>query len=328
MPEEPKYVLCIGDLVADIVATPVTRLPEQGDSVVTDRIAVFPGGNALNAAVALRRMGDPVAMTGSVGDDDLGTVLLDQLRDIGLDVRGVRRESGGATPVTFIMRAEGEDRRFISALGVGADFTGEEVPHDLIPRDGIVLVGAYLKLPAWNDDALIDMLQCARERGSRVVLNVCVVRNNGVDPRRCLALLPYVDVFLPNEDEARAITGEETPALQARALRGAGARVVIITRGAKGLYAEDDTQVVTMGAYPVQVVDPSGCGDCFTAGLLAALRRGWDTVAMLKLGSAVGALGATALGCTSGVPSFGEIERFLEENTVDVSTHPSVPPLP
>jgi sugar/nucleoside kinase (ribokinase family) len=313
----------MGDMVADIVASPLERLPEPGESVMTEQIAVFPGGNALNTAVALRRMGDPVAMTGSLGDDAVGALLLAHLQALGLDVRGVRREPGGTTASTFILRAEGEDRRFISALGVGAEFTGEHVSAELIPEGGVVLVAGYLKLSAWDDEALLDLLRQARsKKNCRVVLNVCIVRNSGVDPTRCLRLLEHVDVFVPNEDEARIITGETTVARQARALRQAGARLTVITRGEKGLYAEDGKQAVTMGAFQVPVVDPSGCGDCFTAGLVAALRRGRDTVSMLKLGSAAGALGVTALGCTNGVPPFREVERFLQKHTLHMSVSP------
>ncbi|MHC4521032.1 MAG: carbohydrate kinase family protein [Planctomycetota bacterium] len=321
-PQDVKRVLCIGDLVADIFASPLARLPEPGESMATERIAVFPGGNALNMAVALRCLGDPVAMAGSVGDDALGALLLDQLRTRGLDVSGVRREPGGITASTLVLRAEGEDRRFISALGVGADFSGEHVSPDLIPVDGIVLVGGYLKLGGWNDTVLADLLRVVRRRTSQVVLNICIVQNSGVDPKRCLRLLKHVDVFVPNEDEARILTGETDLGRQARALRRAGAQLAVITRGPEGLYADDGECTVTMGAFQVPLVDPAGCGDCFTAGLLAALRRGWDTVSMLKFGSAVGALAATALGCTSGVPQFQEVEQFLAEHDLPTAVRP------
>jgi sugar/nucleoside kinase (ribokinase family) len=207
-------------------------------------------------------------------------------------------------------------------LGVGASFTGEHVSPDLIPEDGVVLIGGYLKLPAWNDDVLIHLLRRARDRNSLIVLNVCLVRDSGVDPKRCLRLLEYVDVFVPNDDEAGVLTGETKPARQAQKLRQAGARVVIITRGQEGLYAEDGQCTIDMGAFEVAMLDPSGCGDCFTTGLLAALRRGWDMVRTLKFGSALGALGATAVGCTNGVPSFKEVERFVQANTVSMSVRP------
>lgn len=322
MSQNPRKVLCVGDLVADIFASPLARLPEPGELVLAERIAVFPGGNALNTAVALSRLGEQVAIAGSVGDDALGRLLLDQMQMLGLAIRGVRREPEGRTASTFIVRAEGEDRRFIHSLGVAATFTGEHVSSDLIPDNGLMLVGGYLKLGAWNDTVLADLMHCARERHCTVVLNICIAQDSGVDPKRCLPLLEHVDVFVPNEDEARILTGETTPACQAKALRRAGARMVVITRGNQGLYADDGERTVEMGIFQVPLVDPSGCGDCFTAGFIAAFLRGWDMIRVLEFGSAVGAIGATALGCTDGVPSFATMERFIEENKVKIYINP------
>lgn len=316
-------VLCVGDLVIDIVSSAITQLPGQGEVALTENIAVFPGGNALNTAVALRRLGEQVSVAGSVGDDALGRLLLDQLQMRGLNVRGVRSEPGGRTASTFIFRAEGEDRRFIHSLGVAAIFTGEHVLPELIPENGIMLVGGYLKLGAWDDDLLADLMHHARRRNCLVVLNVCIVMDSGVDTSRCLYLLEHVDVFVPNEDEARLLTGQTTLARQAKVLREAGARKVVITRGRQGLYADDGEQIVEMGIFEVPLVDPSGCGDCFTAGLIAGLLRRWNTPRVLEFASAVGALGATALGCTDGVPSFDAVEEFLKNNKVNISVKPS-----
>jgi sugar/nucleoside kinase (ribokinase family) len=311
-------VLCIGDMAADVFASPMPRLPEPGELLLADRIAFFPGGNALNTAVALQRLGEQASFFGSVGDDAFGDLLLEVLEKTGLDLRGVKREAGHATPATLIYRAEGEDRRYISALGAADRFTGENVPVELIPDGGVVVAAGYLKLRSWKDEALSDVLRRARQRRCTTMLNVCLPREGGMDPRRCLRLLPEVDVFVTNEDEARVLTGEEQPAAQARVLRDAGARVAIITRGPLGLYAENGKCAVEMGAFTVPLVDPSGCGDCFTAGLIAGRLRQWDLVRTLTFASALGALGATALGCTSGVPPFTDVERFVLENKVDV----------
>ena len=317
----PKQVLCVGDMVVDIFSSPLAQLPEPGELVLCDRIAVFPGGNALNTAIALHRLGQKVAVAGSVGDDAIGRLLTKQVQTQGLDVRGVRQEPGGRTATTFILRAEGEDRRFIHSLGVAATFSGEQVSPELIPDNGIMLVGGYLKLGAWNDAVLADLMRHARRHNCTVMLNICIAQDSGVDMSRCLHLLEHVDVFVPNEDEARILTGETLPELQAKILRRAGARTVVITRGNQGLFADDGERTVEMGIFHVPVVDPSGCGDCFTAGLIAALLHGWDIVRSLEFASAVGAMGVTALGCTDGVPSFEQVERFLEENKVNISVN-------
>jgi sugar/nucleoside kinase (ribokinase family) len=318
-----RKVLCVGDLVADIFASPLIRLPEPGELVLTERIAVFLGGNALNTAVALRRLGEPVAVAGSVGDDALGRLLTDQMQTLGLDVGGVWREAEGMTASTFIVRTEGEDRRYIHSLGVAATFSGEHVSPELIPENGLLFVGGYLKLSAWDDEVMAGLMRSARQRNCVVVLNVCIAQDSDVDPKRCLPLLEHVDVFIPNDDEAHILTGETMPARQAKALRRAGARIAVITHGDQGLYADDGERTVEMGIFHVPLLDPSGCGDCFTAGLIAALLRGWDLIRVLEFGTAVGAIGATALGCTDGVPSFATVERFIKENDVAISVKPS-----
>lgn len=322
MPQNQNHILCVGDMVADIFSSPLARLPEPGELVLSDRIAVFPGGNALNTAIALRRLGENVAVAGSIGDDALGRLLLDQIQTQGLDVRGLRLEPAGWTASTFILRAEGEDRRFIHSLGVAATFTGEYVLPELIPDNGIMLIGGYLKLGAWDDNMLAELMCQARRRNCKVVLNICIAQDSGVDPGRCLSLLEHVDVFVPNEDEACILTGEVVRELQAKALLQAGAQTVVITRGAKGLVAYDGQHTVEMGIFKVPIVDPSGCGDCFTAGLIAGMRRGWDIVRVLEFASAVGAIGATALGCTDGVPPFSEVESFIKESKIEISIRP------
>jgi len=310
--EESSRILCVGDMVVDLFVHPISRLPHPGEVVMTDKIEVFPGGNALNTAIALRRLGERVAMAGSIGGDALGGLLLDQLAALGLDCQGVSTETSGTTATTVLFRVKGQDRRYVHSLGVAADFDGKQVPWDLIPQGGIVLIGGYLKLAAWDDETLIGFLRQARKQQCVTVLNVCFAEDSEVDPKRCLRLLEHVDVFAPNEDEARAIAGRIELEQQAMVLHEAGARCVVITRGERGVYAYDGDRIIERDVFPVSVVDPSGCGDCFTAGLISGLKRGWEFERVLEFGCALGALGATAMGCTNGVPSFESVERFIK----------------
>lgn len=316
--ETPKYdqvsqILCVGDMVVDLFVHPISRLPRAGELIMTDKIEVFPGGNALNTAIALGRLGEKVAMAGSIGGDALGGLLLDQLEALGLDCQGITTEPSGTTASTVLFRVKGQDRRYVHSLGVAGDFDGKQIPWDLIPQGGIVLIGGYLKLAAWDDETLIDFLRQARKQRCVTVLNVCFARNSAVDPKRCLRLLEHVDVFAPNEDEAQAIAGQIELKQQATVLHEAGAGCVVITRGERGVYAYDGDRIIERDVFPVSVVDPSGCGDCFTAGLISGLKRGWAFERVLEFGCAVGALGATAMGCTNGVPSFESVERFIKE---------------
>jgi sugar/nucleoside kinase (ribokinase family) len=143
-----KKILCVGDMVADIFSNPLSKLPEPGEQGLTEEIAIYPGGNALNTAVALSRLGLSAAIAGSVGDDALERLLLNKLKSLGLDITGVYSEPKGRTATTFIFRIKGEDKRFFHAFGVEAEFTGEHISVNLLPENGIVLIGGYLKLGA------------------------------------------------------------------------------------------------------------------------------------------------------------------------------------
>jgi sugar/nucleoside kinase (ribokinase family) len=115
-------------------------------------------------------------------------------------------------------------------------------------------------------------------------------------------ILPNVDFFLPNYDEARDLTGEHDPERQAAFFNDAGVETVIITMGAEGLVARTATGSRHVAAPTVDVVDGSGAGDAFSAGLIVGILEGWPLDRSLGFASEVGAFACTALGCTDGIP--------------------------
>ena len=92
-----------------------------------------------------------------------------------------------------------------------------------------------------------------------------------LDPLR--ALLPLADFFVPNEDEAVALTGERLPRGQAEVFRANGARTVVIKRGAQGVHVRSDDDAFDMPAPAVAVIEPSGAGDAFAAGLIVGILK-------------------------------------------------------
>jgi ribokinase len=126
-------------------------------------------------------------------------------------------------------------------------------------------------------------------------------------------LLPYADFFVPNHDEACAITGEGDPRRQAGILREHGARTVMIKLGEHGLYVLGETELALV-APPVDVVDPSGAGDAFAAGLALGILESWSLEQTAQFASVLGASACTALGCAAGVFTRAQAEAFLHEH--------------
>ena len=135
-------------------------------------------------------------------------------------------------------------------------------------------------------------------------------------------LLPLIDVFVPNDDEARAFTGLTDPFDQLRMFQDAGANTVIVTRGEQGSVAARNGEVWKCGTYQMNVLDPSGSGDAFTSGVIKSLLLGWDLPQTLRYASAVGASATRAAGTTDSVFSASQADAFIRTNPIAVTHGP------
>ncbi len=127
-------------------------------------------------------------------------------------------------------------------------------------------------------------------------------------------MLPHTSFFLPNEDEARRLTGIADVRGQAEALSRINPDCcVLITRGVRGSIARRGGEWIETPAYRVESIDESGAGDAFAAGLITGILKQWPLPSILRFASAVGASCTRALGCTEGVFTFEEAVRFLED---------------
>lgn len=303
-------VVCAGVLVADTFVPPLPRLPAAGELMATGDFWHDSGGCAANTATCLRKLEVRSGVVGKVGRDAGGDFVEQDLRAKGVDTAGLRRAEGLGTSETVILPVRGDDRRYVHTFGANADFRAEDIAREQVAAAKIFYVGGYLILPGFDPGAFRELLAFARGRGVQTVLDV-VVTEGGGGWEALAAVLPEVDFFTPNDHEAQLLTGEREPRAQAECLLAAGCGTVLITRGEKGVLAACPGQVLELPAFALPVVDGSGAGDAFAAGLIAGLLRGWELGECLRLASAVGASACTKLGCTPGVFTWAEAEEFL-----------------
>ncbi|MFN8467029.1 MAG: carbohydrate kinase family protein [Caldilineaceae bacterium] len=310
-PSEPQpscQVACVGILVADLFAPPLPRLPAAGELLKVEDFLLTTGGCAANTALDLHRLGVSTAVIGKVGEDSFGDFVIQDLSRHGLSTQGIRRSAQG-TSRTVILPVVGEDRRYIHAVGANGDFTAADIDRRQVLAAQVLYVGGYMLLPRLQAEALADLFAEARQAGVKTVLDVAGVTTPAWDD--LAQLLPHVDVFLPNHDEACILTGETDPVRQAAALLDLGAGIAGITLGGDGAYICTRTEQIRAGSYAVDVVDPSGGGDAFDAGFIVGMLEGWDLASTVEFASAAGALACTALGCTAGLRTRAETLSFV-----------------
>jgi len=313
-------VVCLGILIADIFASPIPRLPEAGELALVDRYLMSAGGCAVNTAACLRRLGRKVAVIGKTGQDLLGDFVVKDLTRLGIDASGVRRSAVHATSLTYILNVKGQDRRYLHAIGANSDFSLTDVDLSMLSRARVLYVGGYLVMPRWEPDDLASLFREAKRQGLMTVLDVVIGAGSPASLASVEPVLPYTDLFLPNNDEAQTLTGRDDPLSQAETLSRLNPDCTIaITLGREGVLVRSKDRVFRAGAYGVESVDESGAGDAFAAGFIIGLIEQWPLEQTLRFASAVGASCTRALGCTEGVLHFDAALAFVAHNPLKIA---------
>jgi sugar/nucleoside kinase (ribokinase family) len=309
----PIDCVSAGIFVADHLCQPIDHLPAAGELVLTDRLLLTIGGCAANVAIDLARLDVGVRALGCVGRDAFGRFVIDTLAEVGIDTSAIREDIEFGTSGTLIVNVRGEDRRFVHYIGANASFSVDDLPLDQIRQAKVFYLGGYLLMPNLDADALGALLGEVRRAGVKTVVDV-VLPGEGDHWTRLRPVLAETDFFLPNDDEAAAITGYDTPLAQARAFRQAGADTVVITCGDSGAVLVSERQQIRCGTFPTEYVGGTGAGDAFDAGFIAGLIAGFAPQECLRWGSALGASCVRSVGATDAVFDRAQAEAFLAEH--------------
>lgn len=306
-------VICAGVVVVDHLCTPITHVPAPGELVPADDLVLNIGGCATNAAVVLSKLGVRARVCGRIGPDAFGRFITETLQGHAVDATGLVVDPARATSQSLIINVRGQDRRFIHSFGANHGFTAADL-DPYLGSDGdaprVLYLGGFGVLPGLDSAALAERFERARAGGITVVLDV-VTPGPGDYLSGLRRVLPHVDVFLPNTDEATLILGETDPIRQAETFRDLGARSVVVTRGGSGAVVISDTLRARVGTYPVPLVDATGGGDAFDSGYIAGLVAGLPEADCLRLASALGASCVRAVGTTAGTFTRTEADAFI-----------------
>jgi sugar/nucleoside kinase (ribokinase family) len=293
-------ILCAGIAVQDIVFR-VDRFPPPGGKCMTDKFIVVSGGCAVNAAIAIARLGGRVEYTGPLGgeDDDVSNQLVAGMQRESVGTAGIVRVPGATAPVSGILiDASGErmiatyrDRRIESAR----------------VADPIALVKDMSLLLADNrfPEYVRPVCEAARACGIRVVLDAD--RPTQEDD----ALFRMATHVIFSSECLRETTGQNdlTAGLQCIAPRTDA--FLAVSDGPGEVRYIANGAVKAMPAFKIEAVDTLAAGDVFHAGIALALAEGRDEVAAMRFGAAAAALKCTRFGGSMGAPWRQEVEDFL-----------------
>jgi sugar/nucleoside kinase (ribokinase family) len=300
-------VVVAGNLVLDVLVRPVKRI-EYGFTVWVDSIEQHLGGNGASTSYGLAMLGIPVCLRGAVGRDQFGDQVLKWLRAVNLD-EVERMDLPTATTVVLV--APDGSRSFLHAPGVSEEVFSE--PGSFSGEKGHFHLANIFSLPQMRKTGPLTLAR-ADEAGWTTSLDT------GHDTRGewmtvLEPCLKHVNILFANEAEARKISGLSDLKAAAGLFLDRGVKLVVIKRGGSGCAVFDGNAEIWAPGFPVETVDTTGAGDCFTAGFLAGLHLGGTLEDAARLANACGALSASRMGSISGLRSYPQTMAWIVAST-------------
>jgi sugar/nucleoside kinase (ribokinase family) len=293
----PQFVV-LGDVLVDVTARISDPLNHASDT--NARISLHPGGSASNTAAWLAYLGQDARLIGCIGSDSFGTFLSDALSARGVRSSLVIKETAPTGACVVIVDSAGE-RTMLPDAGANALLGPGDVSLAGFGPDGHLHVSGYALLRPSTHPAAVHALVRARAEGMTTSLDAASAAPILASPRAFDAAEPLLDLLLANADEARALTGLDDPRAAAIAL---AERVpwAIVKSGRAGAIAAHGSELLSASAPEIEVLDTTGAGDAFAAGLLPAWRAGLPLVDALQRGIEAATIAVTRVGAGPPAP--------------------------
>lgn len=305
-----KSISILGIYVADLVFF-ADRIPVKGETVLGQEHVIGPGGKGSNQAVGIAKAGGNVNFISKIGDDQFGQMALQMYKESEVNADNVIVSKDYATGAAgiFVDNATGENA-IIVVPGAAGKITKEDIDKASIAIKQSSIFLTQLEAPVKVVEHAIEI---AKSNGVKTILNPAPAAK--LDHK----IFSQIDYFTPNETEAsfyvnHKVETEQDAEQAANLLLEKGIKNIIITLGEKGAYYASSKESFLVNAFDLKskVVDTTGAGDAFNAGLAVALTEGKEIKEAIQFANAVGALSATKIGTAKSMPLRSEIEHLLQ----------------
>jgi ribokinase len=295
-------IVALGDLVYDVlVQSDEEELSQESD--ITARIVVRPGGSAANFAVQAARLlgAGRVSFISKVGRDDSGAALVQSLEREGVQPHVAIEQSERPTGTVLVFVNRSGRRTMVTDPGASRVLTVAELEAnaDILANADAFHLTSYSLFTDPPRSAALRACQLTKQGGALISLDPSshhLIETLGRDRYIALAQAAAADIFLPNLDEGRLLSGEYEPEAVARALHHF-APIVALKLGANGcLVSQRGGDLQHIPAVPHIAVDTTGAGDAFAAALVVGYLHSRDLIAAAQMANEVAAAVVGGLG--------------------------------
>ncbi|HYX08152.1 MAG TPA: carbohydrate kinase family protein [Bacteroidales bacterium] len=311
MSEKKHDVLVVGELNIDLILNKIDKFPDIGKEVIAREIKQTLGSSSAIFANNLSVLEAKVSFLGKVGNDSYADQINTSLKSSGVDLTYLLKSQTHLTGITVAFNF-GNDRAMVTYPGAMNDLTIEDITDEALQSASHLHVSSVF-LQESLKPGLTELFQRARK------LNLTTSLDTQWDPSEkwdlnLKSLLPWVDIFMPNEIEITRLTKTSTVEDALKKI-SADCRIVVVKRGVKGALLYDNGRIIEQQAYLNEhVIDAIGAGDSFNAGFISKFIKRKSLEECLDFGALTGAVNTTAAGGTGAFKSFEAVKKCIKEN--------------
>ena len=316
-------ILCVGQAYCDIALAPVPNRILGINHAVIEPPRPAAGGDGLNVATVLAKLGEESYIAGYTGTDENGKIIRRLAESAGVRLDYLKYSDQYTTAVSYILIMEDGERHFLVDPSIEQILRPEDVTDEMIQEADVVYLGSALIIPHLEDEGIYNIFKRAHQYGKLTAMDASASRPSEMKNRMYLLdkTLGETDIFIPSTEEVQLLTGETDIMKMMECFANYPLKVFGIKMGESGCILTDFRKIWKAGCFHVfPVVDTTGAGDSFMGGFLCEYLKTRNIPQTALFASGVSAHTISALGATSAVPDYDTVKAFVEKygNTVKI----------
>ena len=313
--EKNLDVICVGAAIVDIPLRPVNRDMFEIESFPLQQISMTIGGDAINEATIISRLGHKVALMSMVGKDTVGNFIVEHCEKNGIDHASVKMKEGIDTSINVgLVTADGERTFVTNRNGSLWKMTIDDVDISRFSEAKLLSLASIFNNPLLDCPAIVKIFEEAKKNDMIICADMIKARlGETLDDIK--EALSYVDYFFPNYDEACMMTGETELEKIADIFLDCGIRNVIIKTGKDGCYikSKDGSVLIVPAMKGITAIDTIGAGDNFASGFITAILDGKSLQECAEFANVTASISVQSIGATTGVQHKLQVKERLKE---------------
>jgi sugar/nucleoside kinase (ribokinase family) len=310
-----KKIVTLGEILVEIMATQI----DQGFRTPGYFIGPYPSGAPAIFIDQVAHLNYPCGIISCVGDDDFGHLNIDRLKRDGVDVSAIKVTPESTTGSAFVNYRHDGARDFIfnitnsACAHISIASAGEKLPQECSHFHimGSSLFSAEMIKSVKMAIDIIDGMGGTTSFDPNIRKEI--LRLNGM--REAIEfILRNTDIFLPSGQEISLLTDTSNENDAIKEILGIGVSQIVLKRGYEGCTYIDNDQRVSMPAYGVEEIDPTGAGDCFGGTFVTCRLMGMPVADALRYANASGAIAVSRKGPMEGTSTFKELDAYISRN--------------